>query len=113
MNVQLLKTFLESQSAALTTTRNIQTVLADLVNIIYDDNHGNEEEQSVHGGSRPGRCANLNRGFEEGYQRFYKDYLAPEPIYSQHIKTILGGKQMDWDVAVFIRFRRLPQLYEC
>jgi hypothetical protein len=55
------------------------------VNIIYNDNHGNEEEQSVHGGSRPGRCANLNRGFEEGYQRFYKDYLAPEPIYVDYL----------------------------
>ncbi|EHS64664.1 uncharacterized protein PGTG_21015 [Puccinia graminis f. sp. tritici CRL 75-36-700-3] len=82
MNTQFLENLLESQAIALATTRQVQTVLSDTVNVILNqDNEESNQETLVRGGSRPGRRANLNHGFEEGYQRFYKDYLAPEPVY--------------------------------
>lgn len=82
MDIELLQGFLTAQSAALATTRRIHSVAADAINLLIqeeDDNH----LEPVHGGSRPGRRPNLPRGFMEGYERIYKDYLAPNPIYGE------------------------------
>ncbi|KAH9468260.1 hypothetical protein Pst134EA_033420 [Puccinia striiformis f. sp. tritici] len=83
MDLQVLQGIVTAQSAALATTRRINTVLADTVNILLEDDEN--LEPPVHGGSRPGRQPNLERGFEEGYQRLYRDYLAPEPIYGDNL----------------------------
>ncbi|KNE87824.1 hypothetical protein PSTG_18785, partial [Puccinia striiformis f. sp. tritici PST-78] len=83
MELPVLQAIITAQSAALATTCHVHTVLADTVNILIEDNEN--EEPPVHGGSRPGRHPNLERDFEDGYQRLYKDYLAPQPIYGDHL----------------------------
>ena len=34
------------------------------------------------GGSRPGKAPNIDRNFQEGYSRIFKDYFAPHPTYN-------------------------------
>jgi hypothetical protein len=84
MDLQLLQSLLNTQLAALASTRNVQTVLADTVNMIIDEDN-NIEEPPRPGGSRPGCRPNFPWGFEEGYQFLYKDYLAPEPVYVDYL----------------------------
>ena len=38
-------------------------------------------DQPKHGGSRPGRSANLPRNFAAGFNRLYKDYFSEAPVY--------------------------------
>jgi hypothetical protein len=40
------------------------------------------KKKTKRGGSRKGRAPNLPRDFESGYQRLYKDYFSPTPIYT-------------------------------
>nr|PNR61608.1 hypothetical protein PHYPA_000031 [Physcomitrium patens] len=42
-------------------------------------------DEPDHGGSRPGRAANTDRDFEEGYRRIFQDYFADHPIYSSKL----------------------------
>lgn len=39
----------------------------------------------VSGGSRPGRALNLDRERGVGHDRLWKDYFAPNPVYSEFI----------------------------
>ncbi|EHS63876.1 uncharacterized protein PGTG_20858 [Puccinia graminis f. sp. tritici CRL 75-36-700-3] len=80
MEHRLLQSILETQAAVLATATNIQTVVTDTIHMLFDEDNENQEPPRQ-GGSRPGRRPNLPRGFEEGYQRLYKDYLSPQPIY--------------------------------
>ncbi|KNE91242.1 hypothetical protein PSTG_15340 [Puccinia striiformis f. sp. tritici PST-78] len=83
MQLQVLQGIITAQLTALSTTRRIHTALANTVNIFIEEDKN--AKPPVHGGSRPGRQPNLERGFEEGYQRLYRDYLAPEPIYGTNL----------------------------
>ena len=38
-----------------------------------------------HGGSRPGRAPNVDRGIQQGHERIIKDYFAPEPVYGEKV----------------------------
>lgn len=42
-------------------------------------------DEPDHGGSCPGRAANTDRDFEEGYRRIFQDYFADHPIYSSKL----------------------------
>ncbi|KAA1118879.1 hypothetical protein PGT21_050279 [Puccinia graminis f. sp. tritici] len=84
MEHRLLQSILETQAAALATATNIQTVVTDTIHMLFDEDDENQEPPRQ-GGSRPGRRPNLPRGFEEGYQRLYKDYLSPQPIYGDYL----------------------------
>lgn len=41
--------------------------------------------RGIHGGSRPGRGANLAREREEGHRRMFADYFAENPIYGPEV----------------------------
>jgi hypothetical protein len=84
MDQQLIRSILDTQSASLATIRTIHTVVTDTVHILIDEDN-KIQDLPRQGGSRPGRRPNLPRGFEEGYQRLYKDYLAPEPVYGDYL----------------------------
>ncbi len=38
-----------------------------------------------HGGSHPGRSANINRGSQSGHDRIIKDYFADTPVYGEKL----------------------------
>lgn len=44
-------------------------------------NSSDEEEPIIHGGSRPGRAANVNRQRGEGHIRLVRDYFGDDPTY--------------------------------
>jgi hypothetical protein len=43
------------------------------------------EERPQHGGSRPGRAPNVDRGIQQGHERIIRDYFAPEPVYGEKV----------------------------
>jgi hypothetical protein len=52
------------------------------------DNLGMENEiqkWKSHGGSRPGKRANIDREHEVGHERIMKDYFGEDPVYLPHI----------------------------
>ena len=53
-----------------------QQLLVDFIEI---------NNESVHGGSRPGRSPNINRNSLEGHERIIKDYFADQPIYDEKL----------------------------
>jgi hypothetical protein len=38
-----------------------------------------------HGGSRPGKRANIDQECEVGYERIMKDYFGEDPLYPPHL----------------------------
>ena len=38
-----------------------------------------------HGGSKRGKCANIDRGFEEAHQRIFDDYFAPDAVFPRKL----------------------------
>ena len=43
------------------------------------------EEWPNHGGSRPGRAPNVDRGIQQGHERIIKDYFDLEPVYGEKV----------------------------
>ncbi|KAA1109999.1 hypothetical protein PGT21_006120 [Puccinia graminis f. sp. tritici] len=59
MDLRLIQSMIDAQSAALATNRQIQTILADTVNIVVEDEDNENQEPPKRGRSRPGRLPNL------------------------------------------------------
>jgi hypothetical protein len=43
------------------------------------------QDQPKHGGSQPGRSANLPRNFAAGFQQLYRDYFSKSPVYRAYL----------------------------
>jgi hypothetical protein len=85
MNLQILQSTLSTQARVLSTSQKIQSAVSNTIAMVVNDEENEDEDRLVHGGSRPGRRANLPRDFKSGYQQLYKDYLSPEPVYPDYL----------------------------
>src|SRR5690348_12193766 len=52
-----------------------------------------QKVRKPHGGSKPGKKPNRNRGFQQGHDRIMQDYLVPNPVYGvsfyQHDASVM------------------------
>ncbi|KAI7942660.1 hypothetical protein MJO28_012687 [Puccinia striiformis f. sp. tritici] len=80
----IIENILQSQAEVLSNINRINIVVADTAAVVLSED--NEEKPArKHGGSVEGRSANIPRGFEEGYQRLYKDYFSESPVYTDYL----------------------------
>ncbi|KAI7945050.1 hypothetical protein MJO28_010745 [Puccinia striiformis f. sp. tritici] len=88
MDQRTLLDIVTTQSKVLTSSAQVQLViLQGGVAVVQEENqrlHDEAEAGRQRGGSRPGRSANIQRNFEAGYQRLYKDYFAKNPLYNDY-----------------------------
>ena len=54
----------------------------DLINLLESSS---DEEPTKHGGSRPGRSGNVERGRVSAALRLYHDYFSPTPVYGPEV----------------------------
>ncbi|ETV63799.1 hypothetical protein H257_19270 [Aphanomyces astaci] len=64
-------------------------MLSEIVDAVFDSSSSDSEASSTykkpHGGSRPGRAPNVNRGHAMGGDRLYQDYFAPNAVYNERL----------------------------
>jgi hypothetical protein len=79
---KLLESILKSQSAVLSTSSSIRTVISDTAGVLINEE---SDPSRKHRGSVKGRLPNLPRNFEEGYQRLFQDYFSNSPVYTNYL----------------------------
>jgi hypothetical protein len=80
----LIENMLSLQSETLANINRINMVVAKTsIALLEEDTE--DKPATKHGGSIKGRSANLNRGFEMGYQRLFDDYFSESPVYPDYI----------------------------
>ena len=63
-----------------------------LVNTLLESTTAEEGEEKRGPGSRPGKRANVERGFEEVASRLHRQYLGSDPVYSFWSFPTMGSR---------------------
>jgi hypothetical protein len=82
--LSMIENLFNSQSAILTSSSKIKTIISNTAGILADDNNKIANLQK-HGGLQKGQLPNLPRDFEGGYQRLFRDYFADSPFYTDYL----------------------------
>ncbi|KAI7951125.1 hypothetical protein MJO29_009799 [Puccinia striiformis f. sp. tritici] len=80
----LIENVLSSQSEILANVNRINMAVSK-TSIVLLEEDAKEKPAPKHGGSIKGRLANLNRGFEMGYERLFEDYFSESPVYPDYL----------------------------